>query len=169
MKLEQIPAAIIVLVIAGTMFGAGLLAFRAFQSTGVKASDATTEYITVDNSSYQAVSTYPMLSLTIRNDTYMPYKHETVSPANYTILGSGMFGRVQWNDCDTCNLWNGQNLSYTYTFEKRTVVWLTMDNSTAALTNISRQLPTVGTIIGVMVVIAVVLYIFTKIGTTRGR
>lgn len=159
MELKDLPMAITVLVLAGVFLGAGMIAFRGMQSSTAVASGLYYQAYTVNNASTLVLDHYPVVGFNAYNAT----SGELITGGNYTLYTET--GRLLFGS----NVYNGTDTQLNYTYETGTATKLILDNSTNALLNLSKQLPTVGTIIGIMVIIVAVLMMFSKIGAAPGR
>lgn len=153
------------IVLTGLLLSIGVIVISEI-GTG-ELSTNSTENLTVDGWTTSA-------NFSISENDRAGFELDTGSVRVYNITGGGLYtastdyiayssGTLSWVNStdDTGDL----NLTFTYKYSG-TVESSTFENSTLSLSNFSRQLPTVGTVLGVLLIIIVVVilagYMFSK-------
>ena len=155
--LKNAPAAIWMFVLVGILAGVGVLVNSEFQDNGI------TKYnsITTNNETITSPSNSNAVNLA-NPSVILPTTITVTNESNGETLATDEFN-VTLIGLDTIEFWllrdinNYTKVNITYTSYHYTQQWNTIENSTLGIINITKQLPTVGTVIGVLLIVAVIV------------
>ncbi len=146
--LQSGPRFVLILILLGMLLGAGIIALSAFRTTA-------RETVTTAN------------NFTALNQTNVDFSRETeltcsgVSIVNSTLAdNTASFTITNCNALLTDNSQNNTNHRASYTAIRISAASTTLNNSMTGAVNLSAQLPTVGTLVGVGLILVVVIGVF---------
>jgi len=155
MELKDMPNVVLVLVISGVLLGAGILAMSSFRGTGATLAAG-------NESGIDMPTTAGTVNLGQTDLTAFAALYNTTTQSASTLIGSGNYTVDLPTGVLTAATVNYENdsVSAVYTYRTKDVFYTTLSNSTKAGGNLAAQLPTVGTILGVAIILVVVLSAF---------
>ena len=154
--LDKVQNYIWIFALIGIIAGVAVLINTEFLTT---LPDSSVKF-TVSNESLTIVDAETLAILTNSNDPFGNYSGVSVTNAtageyitvgNYSITSRGII--MQSGEYNA-------TVNVTYIFERYTTQGNILQNSTLGIANITKQLPTVGTVIGVSLIVAVVVTLF---------
>lgn len=159
-SLQEAPNLIWILVVIGMVAALGALILTEFSNS--MDSTATT---TFNNETQTVVDASTLVVFSNSNQDFGNYSYVYVTNAsdgiplpstNYSITYAGLI--MQSGE------FNGDNVNVTYTQKYYNTAGNVMANSTMGLVNMTKQLPTVGIVIGVALVIGIVVSLLVYFG-----
>jgi len=162
-NLEDVPNKIWLVVLIGFLLGTGLTALNAFKDTEIttaskvnetQANACSSNILKIDaNYDPTLYDKWSITNLVLSNATDI----QEIPSSNYSApTGLGNVSVVfdansEWATC------TASSINATYDHTAHTLSSSGITNASSSLSNISEQLPTVGTIIGVLIIIAAVV------------
>lgn len=153
-SLNDAAPLMLTLVTIGFLIGGGLLAMGSFQTTG-GTQTAGLENITLDNGTAVQLSYNNIHSVT---SAKIAANGTTIPSSAYTV------GLLAGTITLTNAAYDGNSSEISYTYYARDAFYNGTQYGKNSITNFSDQLPTVGTILGVAMIIFVALMAFAYIG-----
>ena len=178
-SIQEIPSLIITLVLIALVGGVG-----AFLLSDIRRGMDSTDDFSISNETLVGVSNTTNLTLAFQSistlTSILVYNNsagdELIQAGNYSITPIGplldgdaavSFTFQLTPDIADTHLWQGQNLNISYSgtnYDTRGDIFL---NGTRGISNLSAQMPTVGTIIGVGLIIGIIAVVFMTIRSKR--
>jgi len=162
-SLQEAPRYIWIFALIGILGGISVLINTELRQSIPGAQTANTIYNeTVSITDSSTLASLDHINLGFGNYTNVVVTNATVAEAeplasgNYTLTATGIY---MGTGADGAN-WDGQDINVTYTYQYYTDVGLAIENATLGVTNLTKQLPTVGTVVGVSLIVAVVVLMF---------
>jgi predicted heme/steroid binding protein len=151
------------IVIIGLLSAVGVIVIDAFGEDQLSTSSVSNETISGwTTSTNKTVSKYQVDSFLLLTSTVLVYNN-SADATLYTVNTDYIAysdGTLSW--LTASDEISDKNVSYSYNHGN--VVTATMDNSTKGLANFTKQLPTVGTVLGVMLIVLVITFMAMYFG-----
>ena|SRR3972149_1107720 len=150
-SLTDLRGIIISFLVVGIFLGLGAIILSELQSSTREINTQTNESITPTANAYTTLARPDAIGITILNN-----KTTLVPSAYYSLITNyyGSFVNV------TNASYGGVIYNITYTYYVHDDISTALQNSSVGILNISTQLPTVGTVFGVLVIVGAVVLIF---------
>jgi len=148
LNLSSAPRFVLILLLIGMLLGAGIIALSSFRTTARETVSSANNF-------------------TALNSTAVTFgKTDELTCSNVVIINSTLVdttSKFVITNCQamlTDNSQNNTNHRATYTAIRTTAASQTLNNSIRGASNLSAQLPTVGTLLGVGLILTVVIGVF---------
>lgn len=166
--LREAPGYIWIFVIVGIMGGLGILILTEFQESLTSSVKTAVNNETITITDNNTIATFAHTNIPFGNYTGVTVTNETESDAiysdNWIINDYGIFMGVNTTHAGS---WDGVNINVTYTFEAYNTQGNVIQNSTLGVANVTKQLPTVGIVVGVSLIIGILVLLMIFIGRPR--
>jgi hypothetical protein len=150
-SLTELRSIVIIFTVIGIFLGLGGVILNEIQVSTRDSSTQTNESITPTANAYTSLARPDIIGITrIQNRT-------TLVPSGYYNLVSNYYNAF----VNVTNAsWAGVNYNITYTYYVHDDTSTALQNASVGVLNISTQLPTAGTVFGVLVIVGAVVLIF---------
>ena len=172
-SIEETPNMILTLVLIALVAGVGAFLLGSLRE-GIEPLDATsvsnetlTSVNTATNVTLARSSIGNLSSISVYNNTV---GNELIGANNYIIqetLGLAGEDLTSFNFILTADGWNNTDVNISYTITDWNTKGTILNNGTIAVGNLSEQMPTVGTIFGIGLIISIIAIVFLTIGRRR--
>ena len=166
LTLNEMPGVVMVLLVTGVLAGTGVYTLVQFQQSQAESAAAVSNITLGLGQNYLLMDNVQGITRIINASRQISGDEQVMKTAN-SIPGYTLNGRLgQLNVTNTS--WSGMSVSVEMTVMSRNAPYNTLSNATSGLFNVSTNLPLIGLVCGVAVVIGVVILAFRQFGIGPG-